>query len=162
MIKRDGRVTPENITELKKGQVFVFGSNESGIHGAGAALTAKEKFGAEMGKGYGPTGQCFAIPTKSWDIKGILPIPVLECYIARFTEYAMMHPEKTFLVTKIGCGLAGYEPKDIAPIFSDCTHLNNIHLPEEFWDILNVVTKEEMYDRLKIDHDNPKNELSNV
>jgi hypothetical protein len=162
MSKRTGRITPENITELKKDEVFVFGSNESGIHGAGAALLAKQKFGAKEGVGYGPTGQCFAFPTKSWEIMGTLPIAVLECFAARFYEYALMHPKQHFLLTKVGCGLAGYTPEDIAPLFGVCETLPNVSMPVEFWDVIEKVSREEVIKGMEILNDGAKNELSNV
>jgi hypothetical protein len=164
MKNREGRVTPENITELKDNEIFVFGSNESGIHKAGAAKIATESFGAKMGIGYGPTGKCFAIPTKSWEIKGVLPQAAIECFVGRFSEYCLMYPDKKFLVTKIGCGLAGYKPEDIAPIFAafDDKMFSNVSLPQEFWDVIDKVYREELVEYLSIKDDGEKNELSNV
>ncbi len=130
------RITPELITELNQDSIFVFGSNLSGRHGAGAALIAKNQFGAIYGVGFGPQGQCYAIPTKDRNLK-VLPLNEIEPYIKVFIEYAKQNPESTFKVTKIGCGLAGYSVYDIAPMFRDAIKLNNIHLPIEFWDILN-------------------------
>lgn len=101
--------TPEIITHLEPHQIFVFGSNEAGRHGAGAAALAHQKFGAKYGVGFGPTGRCFAIPTKDWRVK-TLPLQAVAFYIARFLDYAISVPSKDFLVTKIGCGLAGYSP----------------------------------------------------
>ena len=160
--KREGRITPENITELKKGEVFVFGSNEGGIHSAGAAKIAKEKFGAEMGKGWGPTGQCFALPTKNWNVSGTLPMVAIECYIGRFVEYILLNPDKKFLITKIGCGLAGLKPEDIAPLFSGLDELPNVSLPVEFWDILDKTYREDTVKELIFENDGAKNELSNL
>ena len=152
-------ITPENITELKTNHIFVFGSNESGKHGKGAALTAKEKFGAREGQGYGPHGQSFAIPTKNWTVDGPLPLSVIECYAVRFTEYAAMHPNLTFMVTQVGCGLAGYKPEDIAPFFVLALDYPNISLPQSFWNVLEKIGKEAMLEYLKIENDGAKNEI---
>jgi hypothetical protein len=129
------RVTSPNILTLGSKQVFVFGSNESGIHGAGAALIAKELFGAQQGKGFGPQGRSFAIPTKDWQISTLPPLPIA-AYVDRFLQYAILNPKTIFLVTEIGCGYAGYTPIDIAPMFVKAHHIKNIHLPEKFWDII--------------------------
>jgi hypothetical protein len=124
--------TPEVIKELKPNEVFVFGSNEAGIHGAGAARLAKDKFGAIIGKGFGLWGQSFAIPTKDKDIR-TLPLDIIERYIYAFFEFADMHPELTFYFTKIGCGWAGYKIEDIAPIVKSVPDkLSNVILPIEF------------------------------
>lgn len=98
--------------------IFVFGSNEAGRHGAGAALYAREKKGAVYGQGYGLWGQSFAIPTKDVQVR-TLPIAAVHIYVARFIAYAKEHPELTFQVTQIGCGLAGLKPEQIAPMFAD-------------------------------------------
>ena len=128
--------TPENITELADNEVFVFGSNESGMHGAGAAKVALS-FGAVMYQGFGPQGSTFAIPTKDWNIT-TLPINVIEHYVNRFIVHAKVTPEFYFLVTKIGCGLAGYRVGDIAPLFREAIKLENIILPEEFINYLTL------------------------
>lgn len=130
------RITPELITELNQDSIFVFGSNLAGRHGAGAALIAKNQFGATYGVGFGPQGQCYAIPTKDRNLK-VLPLDEIEPYVKVFIEYAKQNPELTFKVTKVGCGLSGYSVSDIAPMFRDAIKLNNIHLPIEFWDKLN-------------------------
>jgi len=128
------RFTKENIIDLKESEVFVFGANEKGIHGAGAARLALQ-WGAVYGEGYGMKGMTFAIPTKDKNIQ-TLPLPDIKIYIDAFILFAATRPEYTFLVTKIGTGLAGLFIKDIAPLFKDATLYNNIILPEEFWDIL--------------------------
>lgn len=125
------RHTPEQIHELKENEVFVFGSNEAGIHGAGAAYLAELKYGAVRGCGYGHFGKSFAIPTKDKGIRTLSLIRIKK-YVDCFIYYAMHHPEVTFLVTKIGCGLAGYTPEDIAPLFREARGVNNIILPIEF------------------------------
>jgi hypothetical protein len=127
------KTTPDNITELKPNEVFVFGSNESGIHGAGAAKLAYNKFGAEWGNGVGMQGQSYAIPTKDFDIR-TLSLDIIKHYVDEFMETAKYNPSINFLVTQIGCGLAGYSPKEIAPLFRG--HTDNIILPQVFLDIL--------------------------
>ena len=134
-MKVKDRVTPDDITELGENEIFVFGSNESGIHGAGAAKAALV-FGAQIGVGFGHKGQTFAIPTKDWRIIK-LPIKYIKPYVERFIEYATVMKPYLFLVTKIGCGLAGYEVKDIAPLFKSAINIPNIYLPEEFWEYYN-------------------------
>lgn len=106
--------------------VFVFGSNLAGRHGRGAALYARQKHGAQYGVGLGRTGNAFAIPTKDENIH-TLPIDQISVYVKQFLAYAKAHPELTFEVTKIGCGLAGYCEEDIAPLFAGATE--NCQLP---------------------------------
>jgi hypothetical protein len=126
------RITPEKITELQKSEIFVFGSNESGFHGAGAAYCAFTLFGHDYRLGFGRSGNCFAIPTKDWQIK-TLPLEDIKFYINRFLDYVKFHKELIFYVTPIGCGLAGYTPEQIAPLFKDFISLKNVYLPESFW-----------------------------
>lgn len=127
------RITPDTIAILGPKQIFVFGSNELGKHGKGAAKTAFDYFGAKYGVGYGLQGQSFAIPTKSTPYKA-LSISKIKNYVKDFIAFAVTHPELTFLVTPIGTGLAGFEIKEIAPLFKTSLHVRNIHLPAEFWD----------------------------
>ena len=96
--------------------VFVFGSNLAGRHGAGAALTARLGWQAQTGVGVGRTGQAYAIPTKDERLK-VLQLPIIREYVDLFVGYAKAHPELRFLVTRIGCGLAGYTDAQIAPLF---------------------------------------------
>jgi hypothetical protein len=119
------------VTELKANEIFVFGSNLAGRHGAGAAYTAYVKFGAVYGVGAGRTGQCYAIPTKDYNIN-TLPLRVIEEHVNAFYRYARLHGNLTFLVTPIGCGLAGYTYEDIAPLFLSHGLVKNITLPAEF------------------------------
>lgn len=128
--KRKGRVTPEWIDDLQENQVFVFGSNLAGMHGGGAARIARLRFGAVMGNGVGMQGRSYAIPTMQGGTKTISP------YVNDFIRYAYEHPELTFLVTPIGCGIAGFEPEDIAPLFENACEVENIWLPESFWEEL--------------------------
>lgn len=130
------RISPENIVKLKENEIFVFGSNESGIHGAGAAKLAHNRFGAVAGQGFGFSGQTFAIPTKDWNIQ-TLNLTIIGFYINRFIDFARKRKDLKFLVTEIGCGLAGFNPEDIAPLFAGAEFLDNVYLPESFWRILN-------------------------
>ncbi len=98
--------------------VFVFGSNEAGIHGAGAALEARLNHGAVLGKGLGHYGNSFAIPTKDGVLR-TLPIGAVRSYVEYFLRYAKDNPKLTFQVTCIGCGLAGFRHEQIAPLFKD-------------------------------------------
>lgn len=111
-------------------QVFVFGSNIKGYHGGGAARVANKKFGAEWGVGEGMTGQCYALPTMEGGIDYI------EHKVDTFIDYAESHPEKEFLVTPIACGIAGFRPSQIAPLFKRAVNIENIILPEEFVRVL--------------------------
>jgi hypothetical protein len=126
------KITPPRITKLEPNQIFVFGSNERGIHGKGAALQAKQKFGARQGVGVGRSGNTYAIPTKDEHIK-TLPLRVIADYIAEFLRYAVTYPELEFLVTQVGCGLANWTPAQIAPLFFRHEIPNNVSLPNEFW-----------------------------
>lgn len=130
------KFTPDKITKLKKNQVFVFGSNEAGIHGAGAAKLAEEKFGAIRGMGYGLQGKSFGIPTKDTFIR-TLPLDKIEFYIYSFLTEVMEYPDTEFLVTKIGCGLAGYSDDQIANLFKGKFIPENVTLPESFFNIIN-------------------------
>ena len=121
------RITPEHIRSLNDNEIFVFGSNLAGAHGGGAAYLAFERFGAVMGQGVGLQGQSYAIPTMQGGVSTIAP------YVDEFIEFAKEHPEMTFLVTKIGCGIAGFVPAEIAPLFAEAVDVDNIHLPMDFW-----------------------------
>lgn len=96
--------------------IFVFGSNKSGIHGAGAAAFAHKKLGAEWGVGEGITGQCYALPTKGPEIE-FIPLEEIKKAVDRFLKYASDHPNKDFKVTQVGCGLGGFTKEQIAPLF---------------------------------------------
>lgn len=124
------RITPNHITELKPNEIFVFGSNLQGYHGGGAARLAMNKWGAVWGQGTGLQGQTYAIPTMQGGTETIRP------YIDQFIKFAQNDPERTFLVTEIGCGIAGFRPADIAPLFKNAINIPNIWLPQRFWKIL--------------------------
>jgi hypothetical protein len=127
------RFTPKKISHLEDGEIFVFGSNLAGIHGAGAAKLAFEEFGAIWGVGVGHEGKTYAIPTKDYNIKTMY-LDVINSYVNGFIKYAVKNPDFTFLVTEIGCGLAGYTPRDIAPMFR--FYPLNVVLPQNFVDVL--------------------------
>ena len=123
--------TPEFITSLKSNEVFVFGSNLNGNHVGGAAYQALEKFGAEMGNAEGMQGQSYAIPTLDKNMERI-NLTDLEHSIGRFYDYADEHPDLIFYLTKIGCGIAGYEVSDIATVVNCRDIPANVIIPEEF------------------------------
>ena len=120
------RFTPEHIAVLEPGEIFVFGSNLAGAHGGGAARAARLHFGAVMGQGVGLQGQSYAIPTMQGGPETIKP------YVDDFILFAKQHPEVTFLVTPIGCGIAGFHARDIAPLFASAIDVENIILPRQF------------------------------
>ena len=122
--------TPERITELKPNEIFVFGSNLAGAHGGGAARLAYHRFGAIWGQGVGLQGQSYGIPTMHGGMEAIKP------YVDEFIEFAMQHQELKFLVTKIGCGIAGFTIEEIAPLFREAIDVENVILPEDFVEVL--------------------------
>lgn len=117
------RTTPEFITQLQPGEIFVFGSNLKGMHGGGAAYVAYRKFGAIMGQGVGLQGRSYAIPTMQGGVETIRP------YVDEFIAFAKTRPELTFLVTRIGCGIAGFTDEEISPLFQAAHQVKNIVLP---------------------------------
>ena len=131
----DRRYTPERISELKENEIFVFGSNLAGAHGGGAARVAFQTFGAVWGKGVGLHGQTYAIPTMQGGVDTIQP------YVDEFIQFAKEHEQQIFLVTRIGCGIAGFHDEEIAPLFKKAENIANIILPKEFVEIIqNVVS----------------------
>ncbi len=118
--------TPDFITRLNPGEIFVFGSNLAGMHGGGAARVALDRFGAVPGQGVGLQGQSYAIPTMQGGVDTIRP------YVDEFIEFARSHPELKFYVTRIGCGIAGFDDSEIAPLFADARGLKNVVLPKTF------------------------------
>jgi hypothetical protein len=125
------RVTPDHINSLAPKEIFVFGSNAAGFHAGGAAAQAMHDFGAIWGQGEGLQGRSYAIPT----MEGL---DNMKAAIERFAQYATLHPELRFLVTRIGCGIAGYSAREVAPFFSGCVSLENVTLPADFWDVLGL------------------------
>lgn len=124
------RVTPNWIEDLQEGQIFVFGSNDMGHHDGGAARIALEKFGAVYGQGRGLQGRSYAIPTMAGSLDAIAR------GVDEFIMFADSHPDMTFLVTRIGCGVAGWRDENIAPLFARAYSLPNVYLPAEFWKVL--------------------------
>ena len=123
-------IASERIDVLEKDEIFVFGSNLAGHHMGGAAKAAHMKFGAEWGVGVGLTGRSYAIPTMQGGVETIKP------YVDEFIEFANQHQNMKFLVTRIGCGIAGFKDEEIAPLFRKAVLVSNIYLPQKFYDIL--------------------------
>lgn len=124
------RISPDLINNLKDNEIFVFGSNLEGMHGGGAARIAYNNFGAVWGQGVGLQGQSYGIPTMHGGVDVIKP------YVDEFINFAKSHPELKFLVTRIGCGIAGFTDEEMAPLFKDAIEIENIYLPKSFYDIL--------------------------
>ena len=126
------RISPKWIDKLEANEIFVFGSNLEGRHGGGAAAVAK-KWGAIWGQGVGLQGQTYAIPNMQGGVETIKP------YVDEFLLFAKAHPELKFLVTEIGCGIAGFTVQEIAPLFKAALEENieNVYLPQRFHDVLN-------------------------
>lgn len=124
------RFTPDKIETLASDEIFVFGSNLNGYHMGGAARIAIDKFGAEWGKGEGLQGQSYAIPTMQGGVETIRP------YVEKFLDLAWEWDQTTFLVTRIGCGIAGFKPEEIAPLFDRALDMYNVVLPKDFFDII--------------------------
>lgn len=118
--------TPERISALKENEVFVFGSNLAGAHAGGAARLALEYFGAVWGQGVGLQGQSYAIPTMQSGVDTVKP------YVDEFVRFAQSRPDLKFYVTPIGCGIAGFTPKEMAPLFADALRVENVILPVMF------------------------------
>ena len=125
-------IAADRIDILEEHEIFVFGSNLAGRHGGGAARAANMKFGAEWGVGVGLTGQSYAIPTMQGGVETIKP------YVDEFIRFAQDNPGLKFLVTRIGCGIAGFKDEEIAPLFDKAMQVPNIYLPETFFKILQI------------------------
>lgn len=128
-IKEYPRIASNKIEQLEENEIFVFGSNLEGHHGGGAALIAYKKFQAEWGVGVGLTGKTYAIPTMQGGVETIKP------FVDEFIEFAKAHNKLKFLVTRIGCGIAGFRDEEIAPLFKMAVNVENIYLPQSFLDI---------------------------
>ncbi len=126
------RITPQFVKTLADNEIFVFGSNLAGMHGGGAARIALNQFGAIWGQGVGLQGKSYAIPTMHGGVNLIQP------YVDEFIIFAEEHPEMHFLVTRIGCGIAGFKDEEIAPLFQRAINLSNVSLPETFWKQLTI------------------------
>lgn len=115
--QRERRYHPDGETP-RKGEIFCFGSNRAGRHGAGSALVAYERFGAKIGIGEGLVGQSYAIPTKGYKLE-VLSLDEIREHVDRFIAFASANPELEFYLTRIGCGLAGYKDEQVAPLFTE-------------------------------------------
>jgi hypothetical protein len=133
------RITPTLVKRLAPYEIFVFGSNESGRHGAGAAKTAMQ-WGAVYGQAEGLQGRTYGIPTVNMKVNGKIGLDKIAKYIDRFDDFALENENLVFLVTEIGCGLAGYTVDEIAPLFETCVYTPNIYLPKSFWKVLGIET----------------------
>jgi hypothetical protein len=132
-IKPEPWTTHTDADAPPRSHVFVFGSNLAGRHGAGAALAALKYFGAKPAVGMGPMGRAYAIPTKGQRLQ-VLPIAEIATYATRFVAYAREHHEERFYLTRIGCGLAGYQNAEMAPLF--CGVPFNVDVPESWLSFL--------------------------
>lgn len=126
---RRPQFTPGRISYLNENEVFVFGSNLAGYHGGGAARAAYKKFGAVWGQGVGMQGQSYAIPT----MQGV---ETIKPYVDEFIDFAREHSELVFLVTRIGCGIAGFRDEQIAPLFAEALNMENVVMPRSFVEVL--------------------------
>ena len=129
IVCQDSKITPSWIRDLGKNEIFVFGSNVNGYHGGGAARFAMNNFGAVWGNGEGLQGSSYAIPT----MEGL---DNMQDAVKRFYLFARAHVNYKFYVTPIACGIAGYKPEEIAPMFFEIAHLENVFLPLSFWKVL--------------------------
>jgi len=124
-------ITENNISHLNDKEIFVFGANCAGIHGLGAAKQAL-KWGAIWGQPEGLQGRTYGIPTKDKTIRRTLSISEIKPYVDRFISFAKTRPDLIFIVTEVGCGLAGLKPEEVAPLFQDAMNIKNIYLPRRF------------------------------
>ena len=124
------RITPDRLEQISGTDILVFGSNLQGIHAGRIAREALERFGAQMHQGTGIQGQSYAIPVMQGGVTTIQP------YVDEFLDYASRHPHQRFMVTEVGCTLAGFEPEDIAPLFAPARQESNIWLPISFLDAM--------------------------
>ena len=124
------RISPNRINQLNENEIFVFGSNLEGSHGGGAAAIAANKFGAIWGQGVGLQGKSYGIPTMHGGVAEIKP------YVDEFIEFVKQNTKLNFLVTRIGCGIAGFTEEEMAPLFAEAVSVENIYLPGIFWDTI--------------------------
>jgi len=132
------RISPKWIDKLNENEIFVFGSNLQGFHGGGAARLAMH-WGAIWGNGTGIQGQTYAIPTMQGGIETMKP------YVDDFLKFAQTHPELNFIVTEIGCGIAGFTVKEIAPLFKEAASESNVFLPRSFYEVLSLDDKDKSH-----------------
>ena len=131
------RISSKHIDKLENNEIFVFGSNTQGAHGGGAARTAMS-WGAIYGQAFGLQGKTFAIPTVDYTKSGKMSVETIKEYVNRFLDFAKENKDKKFLVTEIGCGIAGFKISDIAPLFKEALkdEFDNVYLPKSFVDYL--------------------------
>lgn len=133
---RGRQVTPwVTADSLQPDEIFVFGSNYGGRHTRGAAELAR-RLGAKNGQGEGLMGRTYGIPTKPEDVRRRLTLSQIEAHVRTFVEFARQAQKLKFLVSAVGCGLAGYEPREVAPLFKEAAELRNVWLPASFWQVL--------------------------
>ncbi|MEI0530351.1 hypothetical protein R4I97_02200 [Brachyspira pilosicoli] len=125
------RVSAKHIDKLEEDEVFVFGSNTEGMHAGGAARMAMN-WGAIYGKAFGLQGKTFAIPTVDYTRSGKMSIDEIKKYVDEFLDFTIENKDKKFLVTEIGCGIAGFKVSEIAPLFRKALEYSNVYLPERF------------------------------
>ena len=125
------RVSAKHIDKLEDDEVFVFGSNTEGMHAGGAARMAMN-WGAVYGKAFGLQGKTFAIPTVDYTRSGKMSIDEIKKYVDEFLDFTIKNKDKKFLVTEIGCGIAGFKVSEIAPLFREALEYSNVYLPERF------------------------------
>ena len=125
------RVSAKHIDKLEDNEVFVFGSNTEGMHAGGAARMAMN-WGAVYGKAFGLQGKTFAIPTVDYTRSGKMSIDEIKKYVDEFLDFTVKNKDKKFLVTEIGCGIAGFKVSEIAPLFRKALEYSNVYLPERF------------------------------
>lgn len=125
------RVSAKNIDKLEDDEVFVFGSNTEGMHAGGAARMAMN-WGAVYGKAFGLQGKTFAIPTVDYTRSGKMSVDEIKKYVDEFLDFTIKNKDKKFLVTEIGCGIAGFKVSEIAPLFRKALEYSNVYLPERF------------------------------
>lgn len=126
------RIAPATITHLNEDEIYVFGSNVRGNHDFGAALIAKNLYGAIDGQAEGRQGSSYAIPINGNSLEGI------RLAISRFTDYAALHPEKKFMITINGCENAGFKMQDIALMFRYAYILGNVYIPKSFFSFIRM------------------------
>ena len=155
--------TPDYIDTLLPKQIFVFGSNALGYHTGGASGTARKKFGAVWGQAEGLQGQCYAIPVDYG--KNIRKDGEVRAAVGRFIAFAKAHPDLFFLVTRVGCGIAGYHDEEMAQFFIDALELKNVSLPKSFVDALSRgeanYDLERFIEAQKYDYDGALREIKN-
>lgn len=127
------RISSNRITKLEDNEIFVFGSNTQGAHGGGAARTAMN-WGAVYGQAFGLQGKTFAIPTIDYTKSGKMAVSEIKKYVDKFLTFALEHKDKKFLVTEIGCGIAGFKIEEMAELFREALkdEYDNVYLPERF------------------------------